>query len=298
MAAVHGRSVKIRGRHLFYFSFSQFMLYLFLAILVLFTALPLIYVVSTAFKPMDELFLFPPKFLTERPVLDNFYSLFASLDNASVPFTRYIFNSLVNSVAVVVGTTVVSTMAAYGLVKHKPAGSNFIFSLILAALMFSAHVTQIPNYMVVEKLGLINTYWALILPKMATAFNMFLMKQFMEQMPDEYIEAARIDGANEFQIFMKIAIPFVKPAIATLVVFSFVGTWNDYFSPLIFTNTNAMKTLPLAIQSIAGGPGAASLATAGTMAAASFVMIIPTVAIYTIMQSKVINTMSYSGIKG
>lgn len=298
MAAVHGRSVKIRGRHLFYFSFSQFMLYLFLALLVLFTALPLIYVVSTAFKPMDELFLFPPKFLTSRPVLDNFYGLFASLDNASVPFTRYIFNSLVNSLAVVTGTTVVSTMAAYGLVKHKPAGSGFIFSLILAALMFSAHVTQIPNYMVVEKMGLLNTYWALILPKVATAFNMFLMKQFMEQMPDEYIEAARIDGANEFQIFMKIACPFVKPAMATLVVFTFVGTWNDYFSPLIFTNSNAMKTLPLAIQSIAGGPGAASLATAGTMAAASFVMIIPTVAIYTAMQSKVINTMSYSGIKG
>ena len=298
MAAVHGRSVKIRGRHLFYFSFSQFFLYLFLAVLVAFTALPLIYVVSTAFKPMDELFVFPPKFLTDRPVLDNFYSLFANLDNAAVPFTRYIFNSLVNSVGVVAGTTIVSTMAAYGLTKHKPDGSNLIFSLILAALMFSAHVTQIPNYMVVEKLGLINSYWALILPKIATAFNMFLMKQFMEQMPDEYIEAARIDGAREFQIFAKIACPFVKPAMATLVVFTFVGTWNDYFSPLIFTNTNAMKTLPLAIQSIAGGPGAASLATAGTMAAASFVMIIPTVIIYSAMQSKVINTMSYSGIKG
>lgn len=298
MAAVRGRSVKIRGKHLFYFSFSQLFLYLFLAILVLFMALPLIYVVSTAFKPMNELFVFPPKFLTKNPVLDNFYSLFASLDNASVPFSRYIFNSLVVSVAVVLGTTTVSSMAAYGLVKHKPKGSKFIFSLVLAALMFSTHVTQIPNYMVVEKMGLIDTYWALILPKIGVAFNMFLMKQFMEQMPDEYIEAARIDGASEFVIFTKIAIPFVKPALATLVVFSFVGTWNDYFSPLIFTNSNAMKTLPLAIQSIAGGPGAASLSTAGTMAAASFVMIIPTVAIYMATQSKVINTMGHSGIKG
>lgn len=298
MAAVHGRSVKIAGRHLFYFSFSQLFLYIFLALLVLFMALPLVYIVSTAFKPMSELFLFPPKFLTKHPVLDNFYGLFASLDNSAVPFTRYIFNSLVNSIAVVVGTTAVSTMAAYGLVKHKPVGGGLIFSLILAALMFSTHVTQIPNYMVVEGLGLLNTYWALILPKLGTAFNMFLMKQFMEQMPDEYIEAARIDGANELQIFTKIAIPFVKPAMATLVVFSFVGTWNDYFSPLIFTSSNAMKTLPLAIQSISGGPGAASLSTAGTMAAANFVMIIPTVAIYMATQSKVINTMSYSGIKG
>ena len=298
MAAVHGRSVKIGGRHLFYFSFSQLVLYFFLLLLVAIMALPLVYVISTAFKPMDELFLFPPKFLTQHPVLDNFYSLFSNLDNAAVPFSRYVFNSIVISVISVGGTVVVSTMAAYGLVKHKPAGSDVIFAVILAALMFSSHVTQIPNYMVVEKMGLLNTYWALILPKVATAFNMFLMKQFMEQLPNEYIEAARIDGASELNVFTKIVVPFVKPAIATLVVFSFVGTWNDYFSTLIFTSSNAMKTLPLAIQSIAGGPGAASLATAGTMAAASFVMIVPTVVIYTIMQSKVINTMSYSGIKG
>lgn len=298
MAAVHGRSVKIAGRHLFYISFSQVVLYICLALLVAFTALPLIYVVSTAFKPMEELFLFPPKFLASRPVLDNFFSLFGNLDNSVVPFSRYMFNSVVISVATVAGTVIVATTAAYGLVKHKPAGSNIIFALILSALMFSGHVTQIPNYMVVYNMGLLNTYWALIIPKLAGAFNMFLMKQFMEQMPDEYIEAARIDGANEFQVFWKIAVPFVKPAIATLVVFTFVTSWNDYFSPLIFTSSDEMKTLPLAVQSLAGGPGAASLATAGTMAAASFVMVIPTVVIYTIMQSKVINTMSYSGIKG
>ena len=298
MAAVKGRSVKVAGHHIFYFSFSQLFLYIFLVLLVVFTGLPLVYVAVTAFKPMNELFIFPPKFLTSNPVLDNFYSLFMNLDNASVPFSRYIFNSALTSVAVVLGTVIVSTMAAYGLVKLRPKGSNLIFSFILAALMFSTHVTQIPNYMVVEKMGMINTYWALILPKVATAFNMFLMKQFMEQMPEEYIEAARIDGASEFRIFKDIALPFVKPATATLIVFTFVGTWNDYFSPLIFTNSSAMKTLPLAIQSIAGGPGAASLATAGTMAAASFVMIVPTVIIYSMMQSKVINTMSHSGIKG
>ena len=298
MAAVKGRNVKIAGHHLFYFRFSQVLLYVLLTILVLFTALPLVYVATTAFKPMDELFVFPPKFFTSHPVMDNFYGLLATLDNSSVPFSRYVFNSILVSVSVVLGTVVVSTMAAYGLVKHKPVGANMIFALILAALMFSTHVTQIPNYMVVEKMGMLNTYWALILPKIAVAFNMFLMKQFMEQLPDEYLEAARIDGAGEIKIFTKIVTPFVKPAIATLVVFSFVNTWNDYFSPLIFTSSEPMKTLPLAIQSIAGGAGTASLATAGTMAAATFVTMIPTVLIYTFMQSKVINTMSYSGIKG
>lgn len=197
----------------------------------------------------------------------------------------------------VVLTVIVSAMAAYGMVKHHPRGSNLIFNLILVALMFSPHVTQIPNYMIVKNLGLINTYWALILPKIAVAFNMFLVKQFLEQMPDAYLEAARLDGANEWQLFWKIVMPYVRPAWATLVVFSFVGNWNDYFSPLVFTNSDAMKTLPLAIQSIAGGPGAASLATAGSMAASTFIMTLPTVLIYTLMQSKVLSTMSYSGIK-
>ena len=296
MAAVKGFSVRFRGKHLFFINIPQILLYVFLGLFVCFTALPLIYVISTAFKPMDELFLYPPRFFVRNPTMSNFGDLFAALDNTSVPFSRAIFNSLFTSAVTVVLTVIVSAMAAYGMVKHHPRGSNLIFNLILVALMFSPHVTQIPNYMIVKNLGLINTYWALILPKIAVAFNMFLVKQFLEQMPDAYLEAARLDGANEWQLFWKIVMPYVRPAWATLVVFSFVSNWNDYFSPL-FTNSDAMKTLPLAIQSIAGGPGAASLATAGSMAASTFVMTLPTVLIYTFMQSKVLSTMSYSGIK-
>lgn len=297
MAAVKGFSVRFRGKHLFFINIPQILLYVFLGLFVCFTALPLIYVISTAFKPMDELFLYPPRFFVRNPTMSNFGDLFAALDNTSVPFSRAIFNSLFTSAVTVVLTVIVSAMAAYGMVKHHPRGSNLIFNLILVALMFSPHVTQIPNYMIVKNLGLINTYWALILPKIAMAFNMFLVKQFLEQMPDAYLEAARLDGANEWQLFWKIVMPYVRPAWATLVVFSFVGNWNDYFSPLVFTNSDAMKTLPLAIQSIAGGPGAASLATAGSMAASTFIMTLPTVLIYTLMQSKVLSTMSYSGIK-
>lgn len=297
MAAVKGFSVRFRGKHLFFINIPQILLYVFLGLFVCFTALPLIYVISTAFKPMDELFLYPPRFFVRNPTMSNFGDLFAALDNTSVPFSRAIFNSLFTSAVTVVLTVIVSAMAAYGMVKHHPRGSNLIFNLILVALMFSPHVTQIPNYMIVKNLGLINTYWALILPKIAVAFNMFLVKQFLEQMPDAYLEAARLDGATEWQLFWKIVMPYVRPAWATLVVFSFVGNWNDYFSPLVFTNSDAMKTLPLAIQSIAGGPGAASLATAGSMAASTFIMTLPTVLIYTLMQSKVLSTMSYSGIK-
>ncbi len=297
MSAVNGHSVRIAGRRIFVFRPSHILLYLILIALVCFTSLPLIYVISTAFKPMDELFLFPPKFLTFRPVTDNFSDLLARLDNVSVPFSRYIFNSLFVSVITVGFTVLVSCMAAYGLVKHKPTGRNLIFSLILAALMFSTHVTQIPNYMIVKGMGLIDTYGALILPKIAVAFNMFLVKQFLEQMPDAYLEAARLDGAGEWRVFQKIVMPYIRPAWASLVVFSFVSNWNDYFSPLVFTTSEAMKTMPLAVQSLAGGPGAASLTTAGTMAAATFVMTLPTIIIYTAMQSQVLHAMSYSGIK-
>lgn len=297
MAAVKGISVKVGKRHLFYFTFSGFLLFLILTLLVCFTALPLVYVISTAFKPLDELYVFPPRYFAQKPTLENFSSLFNALDSSVVPFSRYVFNSIFTASVAVICTVMVSCLAAYGLVKHRPRGGNFVFNLIIVALMFSNHVTQIPNYMVVKTLGIINTYFSLIIPKIAVAFNVFLVKQFLEQMPDAYIEAARLDGANEWQVFIKIVMPYIKPAWATLVVFSFVSNWNDYFSPLIFISKDALKTLPLAVQTIAGGPGAASLSTAGAMAVASLVMILPTIVIYTIMQSRVINTMAHSGIK-
>ncbi len=297
MAAVKGFSVRFRGRHLFFVNVPKLVLFLFLGLLVCFTALPLVYVVSTAFKPIDELYLFPPRFFTSKPTLNNMASLFSALDSSAVPFSRYIFNSLFTATVTVILTVLVSCMAAYGLVKHRPRGGDFIFNLILVALMFSPHVTQIPNYMVVKTLGLIDTYWALIVPKIAVAFNIFLVKQFLEQMPDAYLEAARLEGASEWALFWKIVMPYIKPAWATLVVFSFVSNWNDYFSPLVFITKTSLKTLPLAVQTIAGGPGAAALATAGAMAASTLVMTLPTIIVYTVMQGRVLSTMAHSGIK-
>ena len=186
-------------------------------------------------------------------------------------------------------------MGAYGLVKHKPAGSGAIFAVVLAALMFSTHVTQIPNYMVVNKLGLVNTYLALIIPKIAVAYNFFLVKQFCEQLPDSILEAARIDGAKEFRVFWTIAMPLLQPAWTTLAVFSFVNNWNDYFSPLIFISSNALKTLPLALQTLSGGAGV--VARAGTVGAATFLTTVPSILVFAIMRGKVMETMSFSGIK-
>lgn len=297
MAAVKGYTFRIRGKKLFTLHIPTLLTYLFLIALVMFTALPLVYVVTTAFKPLDEMYLFPPTFFARKPTLENFSSLFASLDSATVPFLRYVFNSLYVAVLTVVGTVVVSCMGAYSLVKHHPKGSKLIFSLVMMALMFSPYVTQIPNYLIVKSMNLLDSHWALILPKIAVAFNFFLIKQFVEQLPDPLLEAARIDGAGEWKIFIHIVMPYLKPAWATLVVFSFVSNWNDYFSPLIFITRDALKTLPLALQNISGGAGAAGLATAGATAAATLLMTLPTVLIYTLMQKRVIATMAHSGIK-
>lgn len=278
-------------------SLPWLLIYLCMIGLVSFTALPLVYMISTAFKPLDELFLFPPRFLVRRPTTQNFADLLQTVNGTVVPFTRYIFNSVFTTAVVVVCTVVVSAMGAFGLVKYNPPGGKTMFAVVIAALMFSPHVTMIPRYLVVNQMGMINTYWALIIPRIAVAYNFFLMKQFTEQFPDSYLESARLDGASEWTLFWRIAMPSLKPAWSTLVVFSFVANWNDYFTPLIFTTSQAMKTMPLALQTIAGGPAAMNIGRAGAVAAATFILNAPTIIIFTLMQRGVMKTMAYSGIK-
>ena len=273
---------------------ARILLYLAVLVMLAFTALPLVYVVFTAFKPLDELLRFPPTFFVSRPTLTNFSDLVTTLGSSDVPFLRYIFNSLLTSAVTVFLSVVICCMGAYGLVKHKVLFGNFFFLIIVSALMFSGHVTQISNFMIVNSLGLVDSHWALIIPKIAVAFNFFMVKQFVEQMPDAYLEAARIDGAGEIGIFPKLVMPYLRPAVATLTVFSFVNNWNDYFSPLIFITKEQLKTLPLALQSIGEG---GNVARAGAMAAATFLMTLPTVLVFTFMQGKVIQTMAHSGIK-
>ena len=281
--------------HLRRLTFSRWMLYLLLTVLVVIAGLPLFAMVCRSLMPLDELYIYPPRIVVRRPTLRNFSDLLTSLSSSTVPFTRYIFNSLFTTVVTVLLSVIVCCMGAYGLVKHKPAGSGAIFAVVLAALMFSTHVTQIPNYLVVNKLGLVNSYAALIIPKIAVAYNFFLVKQFCEQLPDSILEAARIDGAREFKVFWTIAMPLLKPAWTTLAVFSFVNNWNDYFSPLIFISSNALKTLPLALQTLSGGAGV--VARAGTVGAATFLTTVPSILVFAIMRGKVMETMSFSGIK-
>ena len=270
--------------------------YLVMTVLALFTLLPIVYMVSTAFKPLEEMFLYPPRFLVRHPTLRNFMDLLLAIDSFTVPFTRYLFNSLFVAIATVTGSVVLSSLAAYPLAKYpRMPGAKLFFTVIVSALMFAPEVTQIPRYLIVDRLGMIDTYAGLIIPSLAGSYGLFLMKQFMEQLPIELIEAAKVDGASEWRIFWQIVMPLVRPAWITLIIFSFISTWNDFFTPLIFTRSEQMKTLPLMMSSIGGGPGI--VARAGAVAAASMVITMPTLIIFLILQRYVMQTMAYSGIK-
>ena len=264
---------------------------LMLAAVGAFMALPLVYSIVQAFKPLEELFLFPPRFFVRHPTLDNFKLLFTLTANLWVPFTRYLFNSVMVSLIVTVGHVLFASMAAYPLAKHQFPGKRSLFQLVMLALLFSGGTMAIPQYIVLAKLGLINTYWAVILPPIAGSLGLFLMKQFMEQVPDSILESARIDGASEWSIWWSIVMPQVKPAWLTLAIFAFQGIWNSTGGDFIYSET--LKMLPSAFNQIQAG----GIARAGAAAAAALIMMIPPIVTFIITQSNVIQTMSHSGIK-
>ncbi|GIP31890.1 carbohydrate ABC transporter permease [Paenibacillus sp. J2TS4] len=271
----------------------QMILHLVMLVLVLLTSAPIVYVISTAFKPLDELFMYPPRFFVMKPTFKNFSDLFIATDGMLVPFTRYVFNSVLTTVATVMGSVIICSMGAFIVSKYKLPGSGLLFALIISALMFSPQVTQIPTYFVISNLNLIDSYWALILPKLAVPYNFFLMKQFIDQVPEATLEAARVDGTNEWTTFWKIVMPIVKPAWITVVIFTFIANWNDFFTPLIYTTSEAMKTLPLAMAGVSNG----TVGRMGAAAAGAFVTTIPTILLFIILQRQVMDTMAHSGIK-
>lgn len=273
--------------------FSLLFIILFLSVLGIFMMLPLVFLISTAFKPQEELFLYPPRFLVQNPTLDNFKDLFLAMSGDRIPLVRYFFNSFVVSGVTVALTVLIGSLACYPLAKHKFPGRNMFFSLIVVSLMFAPEVVEIPRYLVVSYLGLMDTYQALILPQLAFPIGLFLMKQFLEQVPDEIFEAARIDGASEWRQLLQIALPLIRPAWATVVILSFTAVWNDAASSALFTQSEQMKTLPYYLSTVQGQ----GVARAGANAAATFMMTVPTVLIFVLFQRQVLSTMAHSGIK-
>ena len=264
----------------------------FLIIFGLFAILPLVYTVITSFKPLDELLLFPPKFYVVRPTLENFKVLPSLLSNLKIPLGRYIFNSLFVSVVATVLHIFVASGAAYTISKSKIKYKNAVFSLVQFALLFNAYTLGIPRYLIYSNLKMIDTYSVYILPYVASTLGVFLMKQFMDTgIPDALLEAAQIDGAGQFRVFFRIALPLVKPAWLTLALFAFRDMWQITGSGTIFTES--LKTLPEVTATIAAG----GLARSGSAMAMASIMMIPPIIVYLMSQSSVKETMSTSGIK-
>ena len=224
---------------------GNILVFLFLLIIALFMVLPMVFVFSNAFKPMSELFIFPPRLFPKSPTLDNFTNLSSLLGESWLPFPRYILNTLIITIVGTTGNIIFSSMAAYILSKKDFPGKKFLFELVVVSLLFSATVTAIPNYIIMTKLRLINTLWAIILPLLPSSMGLFLMKQFMDQMvPDALIEAAQLDGAGENRIFIQIVMPMVKPAWLTQLIFSFQGIWGSTGGIFIFdVNTPGVSKL-------------------------------------------------------
>ncbi|TCM99680.1 ABC-type glycerol-3-phosphate transport system permease component [Paenibacillus sp. BK033] len=269
----------------------SFLLFLLLAVFGLFMAIPLVYAVNNAFKPLDELFIFPPRIMVNNPTLDNFFDLFSLMGNSWVPLSRYIANTLVITLVGTFGHILLASAAAYPLAKHKFPGSQIIFSTVVLSLMFSGTVTAIPNYMMMSWLGWINTHLSIIIPSLAFPLGLFLMKQFMEQIPDALVEAAKIDGASEYRIYWQIVMPNVKPAWLTLMILQFPMLWGSDGGNFIYSEN--LKTLHYALGQIALG----GIARAGVGAAVALILMVVPITLFILSQSSVIQTMATSGMK-
>ena len=266
-------------------------LFILLALFGCFSAYPLVYSICAAFKPLSELFIFPPKLFFQHPTLDNFADLNSLLEDSWVPFSRYFFNTIWITLAGTAGHVIIASMAAYPLAKYKFPGSKIIFGLVVYSLMFAAQVTATPRYIIFSGLGLVDTQLAIIIPAFAYSLGLYLMKQFMSDIPMELIESAKIDGANEFQIYWKIVMPMVKPAWLTLIILLFQQLWNNDGGTYIYTES--LKPLSYALHQIVAG----GVARTGTSSAVMLIMMIVPITVFILSQSQIIETMAHSGMK-
>jgi ABC-type glycerol-3-phosphate transport system permease component len=266
-----------------------------LAIFGAFFAFPLVFAINNAFKPLNEIFIFPPNLFVINPTMGNIQDLFIIMSRSWVTFTRYVFNTVFITAAGTVGHLFVASLGAYAVSKYEFPGSKLFFGLVITTLMFNGFVMQIPNFLILANLGWIDTYWAVVIPAFGMPLGFFLLKQFMDTVPMSLIESAKIDGAGEWLIYSRIVMPLVKPALLTAMIFSVQALWNNPQALLIYTEQ--LKTLPLAITQIIGSPHAPNVARAGVNAAGILVMMLVPITLFIFAQSNILKTMASSGIK-
>lgn len=290
MSAFKGTKINPQSFHV-----SQIKFLVILIPVAIVMALPIVYIFNHAFKPLSELFAWPPRFFVINPTTKNFRDLFAVTSTTGIPMSRYLFNSIVITGVTVILSIVISSLAGFALSKldfklKKP--------LLLAnniALMFVGSAVIIPRYLVIERLGLIDTFWVHILPGLAIPVGLFLIKQFIDQIPKDLIEASRIDGASDITIYFSIILPLIKPAIATIAIVSFQGVWNNAETSMNYINNESLKTFAFYMATLTTTSN--TVAGQGMAAAASLIMFIPNLVVFIFLQKNVMNTMAHSGIK-
>ena len=291
--------IRNRGANPKGFHTSQIKFYVILLPLVLFMLLPIVFIFSNAFKPPDELFAFPPRFFVIHPTMKNFIDLFSKMSNSGIPVSRYLFNSVVVAFITICASIVVSSTAAYALSKKKFKLKTTLFAINTVALMFVPIAVTIPRYLMIEKMGLLDTFLAHILPGLAMPVGLFLIKQFIDSIPDEVIEAAQIDGASDLMIYWRIIVPMIIPALATIAILTFQATWGNSEVSSLYINTESLKTFAFYLSTLTTTTAGSNIvAGQGMAAAASLIMFLPNLIIFIIFQSRVMSTMSHSGLKG
>jgi ABC-type glycerol-3-phosphate transport system permease component len=278
-----------------HFHFSQWRFLIILIPVAIFMGLPIVYIFNHAFKPLVELFEWPPRFFVQNPTFDNFIDLFAVTSSTGIPMSRYLFNSLLITSLTVFASIVIGSIAGFALSKLEFRFKSTLLWVNNIAIMFVGASVSIPRYLVIEQLGLIDSFWVHIIPGLAIPVGLFLIKQFIDQIPRDLIEASRVDGANNLQIYWYVILPLIKPAIATIAIVAFQGVWNNTEVSNLFINDESLKTFAFYMTTLTTTGN--TVAGQGMAAAASLIMFIPNLIIFIILQKNVMNTMIHSGIK-
>ena len=264
--------------------FIHLLLFLGLAI----TLAPFIWMISTSFKSSESVFTFPPQWIPKHPTIEQYQTLFREVN-----FLQFFKNSVIVAFGITLFSLFLNSLGGFAFAKHKFPGREKIFALLLATMMVPGQITMIPVFLMLKTVGLINSYWGLIIPAGASAFGIFLMRQFITTIPTDLIESARIDGCSEFRIYWTIILPLCKPVLAALGIFTFMGSWNAFLWPLIIMIKENMYTLPVALANLSGQHATKF----GLLMAGAVVVVIPVLIVFIVAQRYVIKGVAVTGLK-
>lgn len=270
---------------------GRWILYVVLTLGLVGFAGPFVWMLLSAFKPESELRRVPATWWPQDATLDNFRSIFVGLD-----FPTYLLNSVIVAVVVTLGNLALCSMLGYALAKLDFPGRRVLFVLVIGTLMIPAMVTFVPQFVLVSQFGLVNTYPGMILPLLALAgpLGVFLMRQYIAELPDELIDSARIDGAGELQIFLRVILPLTKPALAALAILTFLNSWNNFLIPLVMAQTEDRYTLPVALALYSVGQNSTKF---GLLMAGAVVVVLPVLLIFVALQRYFVQGIATTGLK-